>query len=142
MNKRSSMLLVLATGSMLVLGACELADSSSDAPETVAAAPGTVAPTAAGATPTAAPAEVEAPDDAEPTVLMPDVVCVDLQFAQDTIQTAGVWLSRSVDATGQGRMQVMDRNWTVVGQEPAAGTPIGEGEAVLSVVKDNEPNDC
>jgi hypothetical protein len=51
-------------------------------------------------------------------------------------------LSRSVDATGQGRMQVMDRNWTVVGQSPAAGTPIGEGEALLSVVKNDEPNDC
>ena len=142
MNKRSSMLFVLATGSMLVLGACELEDSSSDAPGAVAAAPATVAPTAAGATPTPAPAEVETPNEAEPTVLMPDVVCMDLQYAQDTIQDAGVWLSRSVDATGEGRMQVMDRNWTVVAQTPAPGTPIGEGEAVLSVVKDDEPNSC
>ena len=73
---------------------------------------------------------------------MPDVMCMDLQHAQDTIQDAGVWLSRSVDATGEGRMQVMDRNWTVVAQTPAPGTPIGEGEALLSVVKDDEPNDC
>jgi hypothetical protein len=136
------MLLVLATGSMLVLGACELEDTSPDAPRTVAAAPTTIAQAAAVATPPAAPAEVEAPDEVEPTVLMPDVICMDLQYAQDTIQDAGVWYSRSVDATGQGRMQVMDRNWTVVGQEPAAGTPIGEGEAVLSVVKDNEPSAC
>ncbi len=36
----------------------------------------------------------------------------------------------------------MDRNWTVVAQEPTPGTPIGEGEAVLSVVKNEEPNQC
>lgn len=74
--------------------------------------------------------------------LMPNVVCMDLQQAQDTIQAAGVFFSRSEDATGEGRMQVMDRNWIVVAQTPAPGTPIGEGEAVLSVVKDDEPNDC
>ena len=141
MNKGTSMLLVLAVGSMLVLGACGL-DASSQAPGAVAAAPTIVAQASAVATPTAASVEVEALDEAEPTVLMPDVRCMDLQYAQDTIQDAGVWLSRSVDATGEGRMQVMDRNWTVVAQTPAPGTPIGEGEALLSVVKDNEPNDC
>jgi len=74
--------------------------------------------------------------------LMPNVVCMDLQQAQNTIRAAGVFFSRSEDATGEGRMQVMDRNWIVVAQTPAPGTPIGEGEAVLSVVKDDEPNDC
>ena len=71
---------------------------------------------------------------------MPSVVCMDLQQAQDTIQQAGVFFSRSEDATGQGRMQLLDRNWTVVAQSPSPGTPIGEGDAVLSVVKDDEPN--
>ncbi|MFC8045634.1 calcium-binding protein [Nocardia sp. NPDC057353] len=67
---------------------------------------------------------------------------MNLQDAQDTIQAAGVFFSRSVDATGKGRAQVMDRNWVVVGQTPAAGVPIGEGEAMLSVVKIGEPGDC
>ncbi|MEV0550337.1 calcium-binding protein [Nocardia salmonicida] len=67
---------------------------------------------------------------------------MNLQAAQNTIQTAGVFFSRSTDASGRGRAQVMDRNWTVVAQEPAPGTPIGEGEAVLSVVKNEEPNQC
>ena len=69
---------------------------------------------------------------------MPDVVCMDLQSAQDTIQEAGVFFSRSNDATGDDRMQLVDSNWLVVGQTPAAGTPIGEFEAVLDVVKFGE----
>ncbi|MBF6193445.1 calcium-binding protein [Nocardia beijingensis] len=50
--------------------------------------------------------------------------------------------SRSKDATGKGRMQVMDRNWIVVAQSPGPGTLIGEGEAVLSVVKIGESSPC
>jgi beta-lactam-binding protein with PASTA domain len=73
---------------------------------------------------------------------MPDVVCMNLQTAQDEIQDHGVLLSRSEDASGAGRMQVLDRNWVVVEQSPATGTPIGEGEAVLFVVKNDEPSPC
>ncbi|MEU4314861.1 PASTA domain-containing protein [Nocardia sp. NPDC024068] len=75
-------------------------------------------------------------------VPMPDVVCLNLQDAQDRIQAAGVFFSRSEDATGAGRRQIADRNWVVVGQNPAAGLPVGEGDAVLSVVKTGEPGDC
>ncbi|MFF2085366.1 PASTA domain-containing protein [Nocardia sp. NPDC058176] len=67
---------------------------------------------------------------------------MNLQDAQNTIQAAGVFYSRSEDASGRGRAQVMDRNWTVVAQTPAPGTPFGEGEAVLSVVKNDEPSQC
>ena len=74
--------------------------------------------------------------------LMPDVVCMNLQDAQDEIQDHGVFFSKSVDATGEGRRQLWDRNWIVVEQTPAAGEAIGENEAVLSVVKDDEPSDC
>ncbi|MCL2535025.1 MAG: hypothetical protein FWE39_12755 [Nocardiaceae bacterium] len=75
-------------------------------------------------------------------VLMPNVMCMNLQTAQDTIQDAGVHYSHSQDATGKRRMQVSDRNWVVVGQSPVPGTPIGEGDAMLSVVKYGEPGDC
>jgi hypothetical protein len=67
---------------------------------------------------------------------------MNLQAAQNKIQQAGVWLSRSTDATGAGRRQVVDRHWIVVGQTPAPGVPIGEGDAVLSVVETSEPNSC
>lgn len=70
--------------------------------------------------------------------LMPDVVCMNLQEAQDEIQDHGVFFSRSEDASGRGRSQLIDSNWIVVGQTPAVGTKIGEGDAVLSVVKIGE----
>lgn len=76
------------------------------------------------------------------SVPMPPVVCMNLQSAQNLIQELGVFYSRSVDATGKGRKQVLDANWIVVGQTPGVGVPIGEGDAVLSVVKIGEPNPC
>ncbi|GAB06071.1 beta-lactam-binding protein with PASTA domain [Gordonia amarae] len=83
-----------------------------------------------------------ATDDSGSAARMPNVVCMNLQAAQDKIQEAGVFFSRSEDASGQGRLQIMDRNWIVVAQTPDPGTPISEGDAVLSVVKTDEPNSC
>ncbi|WP_256991101.1 hypothetical protein [Rhodococcus sp. 06-235-1A] len=83
------------------------------------------------------------PPAAEPVlVAMPPVVCMNLQTAQNAIQAAGVFYSRSVDASGASRMQVNDSNWIVVAQDPPAGTLIGEGDALLSAVKIGEPNNC
>ncbi|MFI6173568.1 PASTA domain-containing protein [Nocardia sp. NPDC051052] len=90
--------------------------------------------------PTPPPAPVQRAPTAQ--ALMPNVVCMNLQAAQNKIQEGGVWYSRSTDATGKGRMQVLDANWIVVAQTPAPGVPIGEGDAVLSVVKIGERNPC
>ena len=97
-----------------------------------AAAPVVEAPAAAPtpATQAAPPAEVKVP--------MPNVVGMNLQAAQDLIQTHGVFFSRSEDATGAGRMQILDRDWVVVDQTPAAGELIGEGDALLYVKKIGE----
>jgi hypothetical protein len=73
---------------------------------------------------------------------MPDVVCMDLQAAQDEIQDRGVFLSRSEDASGRGRRQIWDRNWVVVDQSPQPGEPIGERDAILYVLKDDEVDSC
>ena len=70
--------------------------------------------------------------------LMPNVLCMNLQAAQDEIQDHGVLFSRSTDATGQGRQQLIDSNWIVVKQSPAPGTKIAEGDALLSAVKIGE----
>jgi hypothetical protein len=70
--------------------------------------------------------------------LMPNVLCMNLQEAQDEIQDRGVFFSRSQDATGQDRFQINDSNWIVVDQSPSVGTRIGEGDAMLSVVKIGE----
>ena len=75
---------------------------------------------------------------AAPIVIMPNVVCMNLQAAQDEIQKYGVFFSRSTDATGMNRLQLFDRNWVVIKQTPKAGQPVTELEAVLSVVKIGE----
>lgn len=65
--------------------------------------------------------------DAKESWPMPDVVGMDLQGAQDMVQsvTSGaVFYSGSTDLTGEGRMQIDDRNWQVCTSSPAAGTPI------------------
>ncbi|MCK8671647.1 PASTA domain-containing protein [Rhodococcus sp. HM1] len=103
----------------------------------------TAPPNTSGAAPvTAAAAATAHTPSPSATAIMPDVVCMNLQEAQDTIQTAGVFYSKSVDATGAGRAQLLDRNWVVVEQTPKAGVVIGEGDAVLSVVKEDEPHSC
>ncbi|MBJ8348371.1 PASTA domain-containing protein [Antrihabitans sp. YC2-6] len=73
---------------------------------------------------------------------MPNVVCMNLQDAQDLIQESGVFYSRSFDATGDGRNQIIDSNWLVVSQNIPPGTPFDEGDANLGAVKYGESNPC
>ncbi len=54
--------------------------------------------------------------------VVPNVVGVNHQLAQDTMQAAGFYFLTEEDATGQGRLLVIDRNWVVVSQVPAGGT--------------------
>ena len=54
--------------------------------------------------------------------IVPDVVGVNHQLAQDTMQAAGFYILTEEDATGQGRLLIVDRNWVVVSQEPKGGT--------------------
>jgi hypothetical protein len=43
------------------------------------------------------------------------------------------------DATGQGRLLIIDRNWTVVRQDPPAGSKVSEDEKItLFSKKDDE----
>jgi len=139
---------IVALGAGAVLGARSGDDGAAPAGTDQAKATATVrsatservstsTSTSSAPPPTAAPTTVEYGEG-----IMPDVVCMNLQAAQDEIQTHGVFFSRSKDATGKGRRQILDRNWTVVAQSPAPGEPIGEGDAVLSVVKNDEPNAC
>ena len=53
------------------------------------------------------------------TVRVPNVVGKDLQSAQEELFPP--LRSTSIDATGQGRLQIIDSNWIVIRQEPAAG---------------------
>lgn len=101
--------------------------------------------TAQKSTTTMAPTTTVAQTTVPPTTqapkapsIMPSVVGMNLQDAQDLIQTTGVFFSKSSDCTGRDRMQILDRDWQVVAQTPAAGAEFGENEAVLGVVKYGE----
>jgi Uncharacterized protein conserved in bacteria len=77
------------------------------------------------------------PDATEGTV--PDVVCMNLQDAQDTLQSAGFDNLGSADALGH-RYQIIDRNWIVVGQSARPGSrPSTTTRITLTVVKYGEP---
>lgn len=72
--------------------------------------------------------------------VIPNVVCKDLQSAQDALQSAGFYNLGSADATGHGRHQLLDRDWVVVQQSIKAGTRVNpQTRILLSVVKYGEP---
>ena len=132
----------------ITLSACSTGTDStsssaaSDTPAVVAATEAAETATESTAAPASSePVETTAPAPAE-SAIMPDVVCMNLQAAQNKIQEAGVFFSRSEDASGEGRSQLVDSNWVVVAQTPSAGTEIGEGDAMLSAVKIGEPGSC
>jgi hypothetical protein len=58
---------------------------------------------------------------------MPDLTGKDLQAAQDSVQALtndGIFFTTSHDATGEGRNQILDRDWQVCSQDPAPGSKI------------------
>ena len=73
---------------------------------------------------------------------MPDVIGENLQDAQDAIQalTDGkVFFSGSTDLSGEGRAQIMDRNWQVCTSTPAPGSAITPATSIdFGVVRDTE----
>jgi hypothetical protein len=73
------------------------------------------------------------------TWTMPDLRGRTLQDAQDAIQALTdneVFFTGSTDLTGQGRQQVVDRNWQVCSSTPAAGEPFSKGTSIdFGVVK-------
>lgn len=78
-------------------------------------------------------------DDVDAGVLevaaLPDLTGQTLQAAQDAAQAAGFFILTSSDATGAGRMQVLDRNWQVCSQTPAAGSASTDTAVDFSTVK-------
>ncbi len=55
------------------------------------------------------------------------------------MQAEGLYSLAEEDATGQGRLLIVDRNWTVVEQDPPAGTKVSEDQTItLHAKKDGE----
>jgi hypothetical protein len=86
-------------------------------------------------------AAAEVSDDDTPYV-MPDEVGKSLQGAQDDLQEVSgnpLFVSFSEDATGQGRVQVLDSGWQVCSQMPKAGEAFGDYTDVkFYVVRESE----
>lgn len=119
--------------------------TSTTVTSTTVVVPPTYSPTpiTATASPVTSAKSPSPTEEYKKTATMPNVTCMNLQDAQNKIQDAGVFYSRSHDATGRDRNQVNDSNWLVVAQHPPPGATFGEGEAVLEVVKYGEqPNPC
>ncbi|MEU7087692.1 DUF3761 domain-containing protein [Streptomyces achromogenes] len=77
------------------------------------------------------------------TVKVDDFVGMGLQEAQDAAQADGIGKLDSTDATGQGRMQLWDRNWTVCAQTPAAGETMSTDDTLtFDTVKSSEGESC
>lgn len=73
------------------------------------------------------------------SITVPNMVGQDLQLAQDSMQAAGLYVLRSHDATGQRRLQVLDRNWKVCDQTPPAGSQVARDQLIdFGVVRDEE----
>lgn len=67
------------------------------------------------------------------TWIMPNLVGSNLQAAQDSIQALTgnqIFLTKSHDATGAGRSQVLDRNWKVCTQNIPAGSKIDASSSI------------
>jgi len=128
----------LAAAALLTLAACEGSDGtgSSSSHSSVQGTGGSAEDHAAQDAAPSAPA-VEDEADAE-TATLPDLVGQDLQAAQDEAQAAGFYALDDQDASGQGRLQIYDRNWTVCSQEPQAGTHATDTPVTLYAVKDDE----
>lgn len=89
------------------------------ATQTASAAPSSVLSTSAH--PSTKQPETSQPPSVQ-TGVVPSVVGLNHQLAQDTMQAAGFFNLTEEDATGKGRLLINDRNWVVVSQQPAGGT--------------------
>jgi hypothetical protein len=136
-------LVVLGFAAVGALSSC-----SSDTEPTADAAPVTVTETVAPhpsqvaeAAPSPSTEESATVDAPVVDFVMPDLVGVDLQTAQNTVQESGVFFSVSHDLLGS-RSQVLDSNWIVCTQSVPAGERITgdvEGEIDFGAVKRGEP---
>ena len=123
---------------MAVLGAC--------GSETSTAAPTTEAASADASDEPQEPVETEQVDEpaeepspepaaedepaADETFTMPNLVGLNLQVAQDELQSLGSYVLSQDDATGKGRFQMSDRNWKVCSQDQEPGQVLSIAELV------------
>jgi hypothetical protein len=79
--------------------------------------------------------EQSADDSDSAEITVPDVVGMDHQDAQNKMQDVGLFNLDEEDATGQGRLLILDHNWEVVRQKPAAGSRVTDDTTILLISK-------
>ncbi|WP_327581414.1 PASTA domain-containing protein [Nonomuraea sp. NBC_00507] len=126
--------------SAVVAAACLTACSSGTSPtapiETVTATVQATPTASSSPEETDQPAQEESPSEAAAEKKeLPDVVGMNLQEGQDTLQAAGFYVLNDKDATGQNRLQVLDRNWVVTKQSPAAGRKVSTDTLITLYAK-------
>ena len=128
MRKVGSTLAVLAAVVVtLGLGACSSSNGNNGSGASARSAP--VAPSTSDG-PLGSPAGVPQPVS---KFTMPNEVGANLQGAQDDIQRVSgnpLFITRSKDATGAGRHQILDRNWKVCSQNVPPGTSVDQSAAI------------
>ncbi|MBB5958970.1 hypothetical protein FHS29_005579 [Saccharothrix tamanrassetensis] len=130
-------LLTALLSGLVLLTACATPPPAAQSPANSTPQATTTAPPPPQPTPTAAPPAATAP--AAKTCTVPDVVGMVHQTAQDTMQAAGLYRLREEDATGQGRLLAVDRNWTTTAQSVRAGEVVDcTTEILLSAKKTGE----
>ena len=74
--------------------------------------------------------------------IMPNEIGKSLQTAQDDLQALTgnpAFVSTSEDLTGEGRQQIMDRNWQVCSSTPPPGASFtSQTNVIFGVVRDSE----
>ncbi|GHH71828.1 hypothetical protein GCM10017673_25940 [Streptosporangium violaceochromogenes] len=93
------------------------------------------APTGTGAERPERPAPVVPKSRRTAERILPDVVGMNLQKGQDTMQAAGFYILDDQDATGRKRLQIFDRNWVVTKQVPPAGKKVPLDTRVILYAK-------
>ena len=77
--------------------------------------------------------------DSATEIVMPDVVGMNLQDAQDLLQSMGSYFMDQEDASGDDRLQIDDSNWNVCKQDPEPGETLSLVDVVtLASVKVDE----
>jgi len=150
--QRSWFIVVVVIAALAVIGGSlgkkdDTSTAASATPTTSASTPSVATQPSVVVTPPPAPVVATQPPAATTVVTpagvdfaMPDLVGLDLQSAQNVVQTNGVFFSRSHDLLGS-RAQVLDSNWIVCDQNIPAGQQVtgdAEGLIDLGVVKREE----
>ncbi|MFG3170583.1 PASTA domain-containing protein [Streptomyces sp. NPDC048200] len=117
-------------GGVIVLGAIGNAVGGND---DKTSATGTTVTPATSTAPTASTGSStgdDAKDTAAEKKTLPNFVGMGLQSAQDKAQAAGFYGLDSHDSLGRDRFQILDRDWKVCSQKPAAGTTVSTDSTV------------